>query len=131
MGDWRTVRMEGTLPKEEVKAFIEYLMVPTNQDESPASEQDDVFYLQMEKAMFGLKQWIREDGRIHAIGSVYERNCEIKDLHQELTAIAKRFPNLNMILHAGCEYESPICETSFKVANGNIEQVEPLIERVD
>ena len=72
----------------------------------------------------------RKDGTIDAKGNVYERDCEVDDLLNELTALSNKFRTLEMLLHIGGDYESTLCKATIKVENGVVELLEPQLKEV-
>lgn len=128
---WRTVQVNGQIKGwKEIDDIITYLTVDKQSYDSPAYE-DGVFFLQFGSGVFGLNKWVEDDGRINAVGNVYERDCTIEDLEKELKIIANKFPKLIMELHAGDDYESKHCVYSFNVFDGIVEKVEPHIRMLD
>lgn len=130
MGNWRTVELKGNVSNEEAIQMIDYLTVDRNKYESKASD-DDIFFLQFGVGVFGLNRWVEEDGTIDKVGNVFERDCDIDDLEEELNTIASKFTSLEMVLNAGDDYESPVCAASFIVKNGIVERVDPLVSELE
>lgn len=63
-------------------------------------------------------------------GNVFERDCENKDLYNELSILAEAFPSLDIVLHSGSDWESLVCSASFIVKDGKVEMVEPMIKEI-
>jgi hypothetical protein len=132
MGMWRTIQVEGKITgRSNIDTIIDYLTVDKRTYDSKAYEEDEIFYLQFGNGVYGINQWIKSDSSIDAVGNVYERDCTIDDLFNELSKLAKKFPTLDMYLHAGDDYESRTCVCSFIIKDGEVSKVEPLINELN
>jgi len=131
MGNWRTVELKGKVTnRDEIEKMIDYLTVDQNSCTSQAYN-DEIFYLQFGTGLYGINQWINNDGSIDICGNVYERDCAIEDLHNELSILAAKFPSLELILHVGGDYESTECILSFIVKNSEVKKVKPLVNKLN
>lgn len=130
MGNWRTVQLKGSVAPEDAAAIRAYLQVDKQTYESPTSE-DDIFFLQFGTGLCGLNQWVNQDGTIEAVGNVFERGCDLDNLEEELNILAKKFPSLLLMLHAGDDYESKNCVATFIVQQEKVEKSQPLITDLD
>lgn len=128
MGNWITVNAIGKVDIEEARVMIDMLKYDNKTYTSIAEKELGVFYLQFGKGVFGLNQWINEDGSIFAAGNVFERDCDVEDLVNELSALANKFTSLDMELHIGDWYESLKCVATVKVKNGIAKKFEPQID---
>lgn len=131
MGNWRTVQVEGKVNPEEAKQMIQSL-TPNWDSETWIQSEDNnrLYFLLHGDGICALGRWVYPNGEIKGQGNVYERNCEIEDLKNELTYLAEKFPSLDMKLHAGADYEDEACVATFIVYNGKVAQVEPMIDKV-
>lgn len=130
MGNWITVNIKGKVNKEEAKQLIEWLTVDKQTYSSMAEEQLGVYYLQISRGVFGLRQWVKEDGTINSLGNVYERDCEASDLYSEVQSLCKRFKSLELTVHIGGDYESTKCVATIVGNKDKVELLEPQIENL-
>jgi hypothetical protein len=131
MGNWRTVEIKGEVKnKAEVSEIRNYLTYDRNTYESAASN-DGIYCLQFGESLCGINKWIDQSGIIDASGNVWERDCEIEDLKNELETLASKFLSLELTLNAGDDYESENCVASFIVKDGKVEQVDPLVKELN
>lgn len=132
MGNWRIVNVRGLIEdKHEVDAAIRYLTVNEDTYKSEALT-DNVFFLQFSglNSIAGLNQWIQNTGVIWSDGVVFERDCTLSDLHNELEVLAKKFLSLSMVLNAGGEDGSLDCVKTFFVKKGTVISMDPIISKI-
>ena len=123
MGDWRTVNITGHMNPEEAKRMIEEL------------SSESIWYtaawgFHIHYSLCGLNQWVKSDGKVFGAGNLAERDCEIEDIKAGLEYLVESYPSLNLILHAGGNYESEECVATFIVRNGVVEQTEPQVDKI-
>lgn len=132
MGNWRIVNVRGLIEdKHEVDAAIRYLTVNEGTYKSEALT-DNVFFLQFsgDSSIAGLNQWIQGTGVIWSDGVVFERDCTLNNLHNELEVLAHKFPSLSMVLNAGGEDGSLDCVKTFFARKGTVIGMSPITSKI-
>lgn len=119
MGNWRTVRIVGTMSAEDASSVKKYL--------SCGFDGDDWGCLH-NGGLAGLPNWGRTN--INCIGNLGERGYDEDSIQEELDKISQFAPSMNLIVHLGDNYESTKCVKSIKVENKNVEILEPLIDDI-
>lgn len=120
MGDWRTVNIVGRMDAEEAKRMIAELQ-SNDIWETPA------WGFRMHYSLCGLNQWVEPDGTINGTGNLAERDCEIDDVQAGLEYLATWYPSINLVLHAGGNYEDEACVATFIVQDGIVRKEKPQV----
>jgi len=123
MGNWRTVKMSGSIDKSEV-ALLRGLCDPETSDSEMA------FPFLVGNSLCGLGNWVNDRGVIDACGNLYERDIELDDMLSALEYLANNLPSLTMRVHAGDDYESTDCVATFIVAKGTVTQGVPEVKEI-
>lgn len=131
MGNWITVGMVGSANKEDAKRMIEWLTFSRETYSSVAYEKLGVYYLQISSSVYGLNKWIKEDGIINVTGNVFERDCEVDELYEEVKALCNEFKSLELTVHIGGDYESTKVVATIVGNSESVELLEPQIEELN
>lgn len=120
MGNWRTVDMTGKIDKCDVDDIRSFL--------APDNANEDVYCFSMSKSLCSLNCWINDDGSIDVSANLSERGFDNDDIEVALKVLAARYPNLELILHSGSDYEELACTATFHVKNGMVKRCAPEVE---
>ena len=135
MGNWRTVNISGHIGADEIDAARELLTRAANYDswmydDGENEEICSLFCLAFGEGLCGLRDWIRPNGTINAVGNLHERDFDNDDIEKALSILAKRFPTLELTLHSGDDWESLHCTATFHVKDGECKRCPPEIEEL-
>jgi len=100
MGNWRTVHIVGTIPKEDLSAMRAYFVI----NEFTINHWN---CLMITDGLFGLGMWINEE--VNAVGNLSERDYTPKNVLEVLEYIGKHWPKVSLKVHCGGEWEDKKC----------------------
>lgn len=112
MGNWTTVNIEGSCPKDEVAALRSYVNAYQNKD------YDNFHCLSNTGGLCGLGDWANEG--ISATGNLAERDFDYQDVAETLRIIGQKCPNADIKIHVGGEYESLECVKTVHLSSGEV-----------
>lgn len=122
MGNWRTVDIRGKIDENDVRSIRSYLRAD--------SCNYDVYCFSISKSLCGLNCWIHDDGSINVSANLSERDFDNTDIEIALRILAERYPSLELTLHSGSDYESPLCSATFHVKNGTVQRCDPEVTEI-
>lgn len=118
MGNWRTVKLEGSCDPSEV----DELRTACTMDNSASGGWH---CLSMSNGLCGLGHWV--GCHIDALGNLCERDYEVEDVAAQLEALAKVAPSLRLTVHCGGDRESKTVVASLVLEEGVVETCAPMI----
>lgn len=80
--------------------------------------------------MCGLNNWIKDDGIIDVSANLYYRDIDNDNIESALKVLAYKFPNLELILHSGADFEELDCTATFHIKNGIVTRCVPEIKKI-
>ncbi len=110
MGNWRTVKITGTCPPEQVEALKSALA-----QDSAYSKYGPLVYSQ---SLCGLGLWPAKV--IDASGNLYERDFSVEDVADHVRELLVVAPGLTLKIHCGGERESKEVIATITVADGAV-----------
>jgi hypothetical protein len=119
MGNWKTVRIVGTMSAEDAQKVRKYL--------SCGFDSNDWGCLH-NGGMAGLPNWGKE--KVNCIGNLGERGYDEDSILKELEKISEFAPSLSISIHMGDDYERTNCVKSIVLQNGKGQILDPLIEDI-
>lgn len=123
MGNWRTVNLIGKMSPDDAKNMINFLS--SGESWNTPSE-----CFNMAKSICGLNIWVNKDGIIDACGNLAERDYDNTDIENGLKFLVDKYPSIELVLHSGSDWESPICSATFHVKDGLVTKSEPEIKEL-
>lgn len=116
MGNWRTVKIVGSMSSKDAVAVNNYL------------EDDEEFGCLHNGGLCGLPNWGQTS--ICYVGNLGERDFSVEDIKEELEKIVTFAPSLDIVVHAGGDNEDTECISSIVVKDQNVDIVEPLVDDI-
>lgn len=123
MGNWRTVSIKGSMNADEAAEMIKELR-------SDKTWMLPAACFHIHQSVCGLGMWINEDGNIDRVGNLAERDFDLEDIEYGLIYLAANYPSLQIMLHAGDDYEDLTCVASFEVKDGSVTRLPHQIEKL-
>ena len=117
MGNWRTVDMRGKISQKDAADIRDFL--------SDDGKCGDAWCFTIGVRLFGLNDWINDDGSIDVSGNLYERDFDNDDIEKALKVLADRYPSLDLTLHSGSDWENLECSATFHVHHGEVQRCAP------
>ncbi len=106
MGNWRTVKLEGTCDARHVAALREVIDLSGRDYDNPDRSHRYGPWA-FGGGICGLPLWAAEE--INATGNVYERGFSLEDIRSHLDKLAFVAPSLKLKVHCGGDYEDKKC----------------------
>lgn len=127
MGNWRTVNISGFMDANEAKEMRQLL----NEDLECENWDCGLSCLRFTHSLCGLGEWVFEEGTIHGIGNLAERDFDNDDIEKELKFLASKYHSINLTLHSGSDYENLTCSATFHVKDGTVQRCEPEVRMIE
>lgn len=126
MGNWRTVDIRGKIDIKDVDDIKNFL----SEDYKGKDDNWEACPFFMGHSLCGLGEWVNPDGSIDISANLSERDFSIEDVETALECLARRYPSLDIVLHAGSDYESVVCEATFHVKDGVVTKHAPEVSEI-
>lgn len=111
MGNWRTVRIEGTCAAEDIPRLNRQLTYDYGSSDNPPLS---CLGWGSAPSMCGLNRWPAET--INIVGNLHERDYEVEDVADELRKLVEVAPSLRVFIDCGGDYESTDCVATVAVS---------------
>jgi hypothetical protein len=120
MGNWRTVRIVGTCPVDDVEPLKQAI----------DDEWNDATWgpLTATRGLAGLGSWPAE--KMDCVGNLAERDYDPEEVAAHLKRLVSHAPGLALKIHCGDEYEEKNCIATITVADGQVTEGPPEVETV-
>ena len=136
MGNWRTVRIVGTCPPDQVEALREACRYYPYEEMKRREKQGMAFdeamgathCLAISDGFGGLRDWPAEVMDVG--GNLFERNFVVEDVAETLEKLSESAPGLSVKVHCGNDWESEICIATVKLNNGKATVGPPEVKSV-
>lgn len=138
MGNWRTVRIVGSCPPEQVEALREACRFYSYGDAKRREREEAMDVgeamgathpLAISGGLAGLGDWPAEVMDVG--GNLFERNFDVEDVAKTLNDLAVVAPGLEVKVHCGDDYESEKCVATITLKEGSATIGEPEVKTVD
>jgi hypothetical protein len=126
MGNWRTVNMIGSVSPEEVKALR--AKVVFSYRNAMFGTFGPLSYDPESPSICGLDEWPYP--QISAYGNLAERDYAVSDVAAALRDLIAVAPSLELKVHCGGDWESPVCVATITVAGGEVTVGGPEVKEV-
>lgn len=116
MGNWRTVRVVGTVDAAHVRPLHDQLFY----DLRSYGEQKNPFgpLTICGPSLRGLNDWVKP--QMDCVGNCAERDYTPLDIVAQLERVLPCAPSLAIKIHCGGDYESQACINTITVADGRV-----------
>ena len=120
MGNWTTVKIEGSCSAEDLPALKK--AVKTGDD------WESFHCLSVTEGICGLGDWTGTE--IDAVGNLAERDYSKDDVAEQLRKLVMVAPSLSVNIHVGGEWESRECVATVVCADGKVTIEPPAIQEI-
>lgn len=111
MGNWRTVRLTGTVSADDLPALQRWVNI--------GDDWDDFHPLcNVGFSLCGLGDWTGTE--MSAVGNLAERDYEPADVADALRKAVEVAPSLTLKVHCGGDWEAKECAATVTVADGQV-----------
>ena len=110
MGNWTTVKIEGTCSKEDLPALKGAI--------NTGDDWDSFHCLSNSGGIFGLGDW--SDTEINVVGNLAERDYSKQDVEKQLKVLLRLAPSLEVNIHIGGDYEDRKCVATVVCKDGYV-----------
>lgn len=120
MGNWTTVKIEGTCGEEDVPALKRAVNTGNNWDEFHC--------LCNPNSICGLGDWAGT--QIDVVGNLAERDYDKHDVQEQLQKLLKVAPSLCVRVHVGGDYEDKQCVATVICEDGKVTIEPPRVQTI-
>lgn len=127
MGNWRTVRLVGECPEEQVEDLRDACSYGAG---LPLDQRDySKFHcLSMTDGLAGIGPWVGHV--VNADGNLAERDYTVDDVADKLRELALVAPGLRLKVHCGGDWESEECVATVTLDEGGVSVGDPEVEKL-
>jgi hypothetical protein len=128
MGNWRTVVLQGTLDPADLVRLRERLQINDYMDDQEWEAKYGPLSYTAQGSLFGLNNWPATT--IDARGNLFERDCSVQDVAEQLVELVRIAPSLALKVHCGGDWESETCIATITVDDGVVVTSDPEVDSV-
>ena len=121
MGNWTTVKIEGTCDEKDVPALKRAVNTGRNWDEFHC-------LCNFGPSLCGLGDWVGTE--IDVVGNLAERDYDKHDVQEQLQKLLKVAPSLSVRVHVGGNYEDKQCVATVICDDGKVTIEPPRIQTI-
>lgn len=120
MGNWTTVKIEGSCSEKDIPALKRAVNIGENWDQFHC--------LCNTPGLCGLGDWVAPV--IDAVGNLAERNYGKHDVKEQLQKLLDAAPSLSVRVHVGGDYEDRTCIATVVCGDGRVTIEQPQIQEI-